>query len=135
MRHEPFPQPANVLPIDGTGSSPSERNLELCATLLAQDRIIERHIKSILGTRLEFDILMDLYIAESRGFRPCLWDIGSATPLPSSTAHRRITGMIRSGLLSRVPSTGDRRRVSVRLSENAKVLTETTLDHRVDRTV
>jgi DNA-binding MarR family transcriptional regulator len=106
---------------------------ELCAVLLAQDRIVDRETHQTLRSRLEFDILLDLYVAEHQGISPCLWDIGSATSLPSSTAHRRITDMIDRGLLLRLPPAGDRRRVGVRLSAPAKTLVERTLEALLGR--
>ena len=133
MIHQPFPPPFRSSSTDAKRSATSDRNVSLGASILAQDRIIDREIKHVLGSRLEFDILLDLYVSEHQGASPCIWDIGSQTPLPSSTAHRKITGMIGRGLLHRLPPSGDRRRVAVKLSAAGKALIEQTLNHLADR--
>jgi DNA-binding MarR family transcriptional regulator len=133
MIHRPIAPPPSLLTVDGSHSATSDRNVSLGASILAQDRIIDREIEHALGSRLEFNILLDLYVSEHQGASPCLWDIGSQTPLPSSTAHRKITGMIDRGLLHRLPPSGDRRRVAVELSAVGKALVEQTLNHLAER--
>ena len=114
-----------------TDETISEDVAAFCATLLAQDRVIDRETRHMLASRLEFDMLLDLYVAEQRGSSPCLWDLACATSLPSSTAHRRLSGMIRRGVLRRLAPSVDRRRVDVRLSADAKALVEHTIDRLV----
>ncbi len=135
MTHEPFAFPPASKAVSEERPRALDHSAALCATILEQDRIIGREIQDVLGCRLEFNILLALYVAEHRGSAPCLWDIGTATSAPSSTAHRKIAGLIHSGLLQRLPPSGDRRRVAVQLSADARTLVERTLEHLVERAI
>jgi DNA-binding MarR family transcriptional regulator len=133
MKHEPIAFPPTSPPHSKAAPPTSHRCADLSATILAQDQIIDRETGHVLSGRLEFDILLALYLAEHQGSSPCLSDICSATSAPFSTAHRKITGMIDRGLLRRSPPSSDRRRAVVQLGAGAKALVERTLGHLVER--
>lgn len=84
---------------------------------LIQER---RTILEILGPPLclapMWDILLDLYLAELEERPIYLWQSCVASNIPISSAHRKISNMIESGILERTGLGSDKRRVDIALS-------------------
>jgi hypothetical protein len=93
--------------------------------ILAIDQSIEPRLRSAGLTRLDFDMLLDLYVSEHEKRDRCLWDVCQAASGPFSTAHRRLSVMIERGAVIRQAPNGDWRRVVVRLSDDTKLLLAT----------
>jgi DNA-binding MarR family transcriptional regulator len=92
--------------------------------ILALDQMIEPTLRTAALTRTDFDMLLDLYLAEQDGRCICMWDVCHAASAPFSTAHRRLTAMIVRGLVIRMAPRGDWRRVIIGLSADARALIE-----------
>ena len=74
----------------------------LCRTILASDQCIDLEIRRARLNRLDFDMLLDLYIAEHDGQSRCLWDVCQAAIGPFSSAHRRLSVLIKNGFVLRL---------------------------------
>lgn len=121
MKQEIRPDLSAATPAEADGAS-QERFALLGRHILAQDRQIASDTALLIGSRLEFDMLLDLYLAECGGEARCVWDVCAGSPAPISTAHRKIGGMVERGLVRRLPPSGDRRRVTLALSDEARAL-------------
>lgn len=64
-----------------------------------------------------WDMLLDLFIQRSNGRRVTITSLCIASGVPSTTALRWITGLIESGLVTRVESEQDRRKAYIVLTE------------------
>ena len=99
--------------------------IEFCRRVLALDQHINPRLRSARLTRLDFDLLLDLYTTEQDGGSACLWDVCQAASAPYSTAHRHLTVLIKRGLLARAGDDRDWRRILVQCTGAAKALIET----------
>lgn len=63
-----------------------------------------------------WDILLDLYLAELEERPIYLWQSCVASNIPISSAHRKISNMIESGIVERTGLASDRRRVDIALT-------------------
>lgn len=93
---------------------------KVCRTILNVDQIIEPALRAANLSRSDFDMLLDIHIADLEGRRICMWDVCQAASVPFSTAHRRLSSMIERDLVERLAPRGDWRRVIVGLSAEAR---------------
>lgn len=103
----------------------SQGTIDFCRRVLALDQHINPHLRSARLTRLDFDLLLDLYIIEQDGGSACLWDVCQAASAPYSTAHRHLTVLIKRGLVARAGDHQDWRRILVQCTGAANALLET----------
>ena len=120
MKRDSFAEPASTadheaIPTEGHAAA-------LCRAVLMFDQSVDKHIRAERLSRIDLDMLFDLYVAEHDGCFRCLWDVCQAVPAPFSTAYRRLCSMIDRGLVVRAAPDGDWRRVIIYCSADAKML-------------
>jgi DNA-binding MarR family transcriptional regulator len=78
--------------------------------------IRQRHLTEFHVSDPVWGILLDIYVAESKGLQTSLSSSGYAALAPRSTSMRWVNVLIREGKLIREPDPADRRRSWVKLS-------------------
>jgi|UPI0004011838 DNA-binding MarR family transcriptional regulator len=93
-----------------------ERRRELCRQLIAERKLVGAQLGFDLCPAPTWDMLLDLYLAHHEGRKTYLWSLCMAAHVPTSSAHRKITELVKKGLLTRSADGDDGRRVSVGLT-------------------
>lgn len=90
-----------------------EGRVRLCRGLIKQRARVGVHLGFDLCPAPAWDILLDLYLARHLGRIVHIWSLCIAANIPTSTAHRHICAMVKSGILDRGHDGG---RVTISLS-------------------
>lgn len=93
-----------------------ERRRELCRQLIGERKLVGAQLGFDLCPAPTWDMLLDLYLAHHEGRKTYLWSLCMAAHVPTSSAHRKITELVKKGLLTRSADGDDGRRVSVGLT-------------------
>lgn len=105
------------------------RRLATCRAMIREVRIVERIFGKRLAGNPELTMLLDLYLAEHEARETCLWEACNATTIPTSTAHRKLSQLVKRGLIERTEPSKDHRRIALRLAS----ATAAALDELMDR--
>lgn len=119
MKRETFRAPS------GRSAASTGPVASACRAILAVDQIIEMALRKAELSRPDFDMLLDIHVAELEGRSICMWDVCQTAAIPFSTAHRRLSVMVDRGLVERLAPRGDWRRVIVGLSADARAIINT----------
>ena len=92
-------------------------------------RLRQRFFDNELFGEPAWDILLDLYVTESRANRPSVSEMCIAASVPATTALRYLDALARREMIIREPDPTDRRRVLIHLSP----ATKDALDRFADR--
>jgi hypothetical protein len=103
-------------PILDDGQKVRARRIRQCRRLIQERRIILQALRPELCLAPAWDILLDLYLAELEERPIYLWQSCVASNIPISSAHRKISHMIESGIVERTGLGSDRRCVDIALS-------------------
>jgi DNA-binding MarR family transcriptional regulator len=98
---------------------------KFCRSILAIDQIIEPALRAAYLSRSDFNMLLDIYVADLEGRCICMFEVCQAASVPFSTAHRHLSAMIDRGLVERRAARGDWRRVVVGLAADARGVIDT----------
>lgn len=109
------------------------RHIETCLTLIANRQLIGRHIGFDLCADPAWDMLLDLYISESRGRDIAISSLASAANVPPTTALSCIRTMREREWVYRQSDPGDGRRIYIRLTDKAHVALAAILDGMAER--
>jgi DNA-binding MarR family transcriptional regulator len=96
--------------------------------LIAERRLVGEHLGFAICPCPAWDVLLDLYIAHQEQRLIYLGSLCVAANVPASSAHRKISDMMRRGLLDRSADEGDGRRVTVSLAPDAYRMMDRLLD-------
>lgn len=112
---------------DGTRSpDPDEdHRIRLCRKLVKARVRVGNRLGFDLCPAPAWDILLDLYIAAHEARPVQIWSLCIAANIPTSTAHRKISEMVKNGVLLRGNLGG---RVIVSLSSEIKARLDVLLD-------
>lgn len=105
-----------------------ERRIAMCRALI----LIRKTVGDTLGFALcpnpIWDMLLDLYLAHHEARDVYVWPLCVAANVPFSTAYRKIGDLERRGLLLRVGSKRDRRRIGLRMTSQGLAVVSSMLD-------
>lgn len=132
-RLEPARREAGLPPPSSGNAAQRKRRLAMCSQMLAREEIIERIMGSHITPDAELGMLLYIYSTEQTGREPYLWEVCTATSVPLSTAHRKLTTLTGEGIIVRSPMMADRRRIGLLLTPVARELIETLLDRLIDQ--
>jgi hypothetical protein len=94
-----------------------DRRITMCRALIQIRKVVGASLGFGLCPSPIWDMLLDLYLAHHERREVYLWPLCMAANTPLSTAHRKIAEMERRSLLVRETTAHDRRRISVRMTD------------------
>lgn len=121
----PAPAAAPLEPDDAPPLPPEEMPLKVLRDLRRLRRLRVQHLPPGLVPEASWEILLDLYACESKGIKISVTSLAVATGAPMTSALRRIQELEGSGFIDRLPDGVDRRRATLRLTQQGRGAVET----------
>ena len=115
---------------DGEDRSVVTRRERMCRFLIAERQLVDRRLGKPLGANPNWDILLDLYLAEFEGrhvYQSCL-----APAAPPANAHRHSARLAKLGAVTRTLDPNDHRRINVTLSAEVRSALDAIMDLLVE---
>ena len=104
----------------------AERRAAMCRLLIAEREIAGRLLDKIFIANPLWDILLEIYLAESEGrlvYQSCL-----APSAPPANPHRQSRRLAKLGIVERAPDPLDNRRMKIRLTQEIRAVLDNLMD-------